>query len=157
MLINVHKNCKTGSRISSMSTALFRWRWWAGTTSAVFTAGYSCHCFPLMRALNCSGGPFRFGMMKRTSFTGSRLADSRPQAGEDATEPPGSACPSCVLQATPRLHQEGTPDAPKPQGPVCAPGFPQHSSYHLPSVNTVSHYQLSSNHSISSQMTCKFS
>lgn len=37
------------------------------------------------------------------------------------------------------------------------PGFPQHSSSTRPPVNTVSHYQLSSNYSISSQITSKFS
>ena len=157
MLINVHKNCKMGSRLSSMSTTLFRWRWWTGNILAVFTSGYSYPCFPLMHALNRSGTPFRLGLIKRTSFTGSR-ARRQPSTGWRGLHGASRLwpVPSSMLQAIPRLHQKGIPDAPKPQGPV---PLDSHSTplTTRPSVNTVSHYQLSSNYSISSQITGKFS
>lgn len=119
-------------------------------------SGRSHLCFSSGMLCTAVDTPFRLGVVKRPSFTRSR-ACRQPSTGWRGLHGTSRLwlVPSPTLQATLQFDQ-GIPDAPKPPGPV-PPGFPQHSSSTRPPVNTVSHYQLSSNYSISSQITRKFS
>ena len=122
----------------------------------MLVSGRSRHCFSSGTLCTAVNTPFRLGRTKRPSLTRSR-ARRQPSAGWRGLHGASRLwlAPSPTLQAALQLDQ-GIPDAPKPPGPG-PPGFSQHSSSTRPPVSTVSHHQLPSNYSTSSQITRTFS